>query len=181
MTIESPPQEKSADFLDAIQQSDRGNDTIALAFSNKVLLAILREIRKTHPSQRCVVIVDYTNAGKVLDSAVDTATIKFLSQGKPVLSQYLVVCNNTDVAINVALNEPVSINPATTFATGIRIPGGGTLQIPVEIENIQIRLTTNAAGPLGIIINNAPTGVPTAGEIQVYGWTIPNSDKDDTE
>lgn len=171
------------DFLEAAQGPNTSSDITSLAFSSRTLLEILREIRKSHPSQRCVLDPQFSNAAKVLDSGVDYVDIRFLAMGKPVLAQYLTICNNTDGIIAIGLNEPVIPNAAGTFSNGIRIPAGGIFQIPVEIEKIQIRLVTNVAGPLGITINNGSggTGIPAAGAITVYGWTIPQSDKDATE
>lgn len=170
------------DFLEARQAPNTDNDITSLAFSSRVLLEILREIRKSHASQRCVLDLQFSNPLKILDSAADIVDIRFLAQGKRVLSQYLTVTNNTDVAINVGLNESVVENAALTFASGIRVAGGATVQIPIEIENIQIRLTSNTVAR-GIVINNgnAGVGIPANGTVQVYSWTIPLSDKDDTE
>ena len=148
--------------------------------TNRLLLALIREVQKAHPSQRCVVALDYTNALKILDSGADSVFCRFLSSGKPVLAQYLTICNNTAEIVNVGLNEPVSLNAAGTFGSGIKIAAGGTFQIPVEIEKISIRLIENTTGK-GITVNNSPTGVPANGVISVYGWTVPNSDKDDSE
>lgn len=166
------------DLLEAIQ-GNADADLAPFSTTNRLLLELIRETRKAHPSQRCVVDIQFSDARKILDDSTAVANLRFLAQGKPVLSQYLVVSNNTAVVLALGLNDPVSINAANTFAQGIRIPAGGTVQIPVEIETIQLRLVTAAAAQ-GITINNSGD-VPVNGQIQVYAWTIPNSDKDDTE
>lgn len=155
-------------------------DLAKIEGTNALLALLVRETRKSHPSQRCVCVFDYSNPQKILDSGADTCEVKFLSSGKPVRSQYLTISNNTGEILNVGLNEPVSLNGAGTFATGVKIPAGGTFQIPVEIEKVQLRLVANASGK-GIVVNNTPAGIPTNGVVQVYAWTIPNSDKDETE
>lgn len=179
--IDSPPDEQRLDFLEVTKAPDRDADITSLAFSSQVLLQILREIKKAHPSQRCIVDAQFSSATKVLDSSADFVDIRFLAQGKPVLAQYVVISNNTNSPISVGINEPVIVNAANTFATGIMIAATEpTLQLPVEIEKIQIRVI--AAGPgLAIPVNNSTQGVPVAGQINVYGWTIPHSDKDATE
>lgn len=170
------------DFLEAIQRPNTDSDITSLAFSSRVLLEILREIRKSHPSQRCVLDLQFSRADKTLTDAIDFVDIRFLAMGKPVLSQYLAISNNTANIIAVGLNEPVVINAAGTFSNGIRIPAGGTFQIPVEIEKIQIRLV-EAGAAVSTVINNGSGGaaIPVDGAIAVYGWTIPQSDKDTTE
>ena len=141
------------------------------------LTDILREIRRNNVTQRCV--VDVASGTAILNSAADTAIVRFLSSGKPVLAQYLVVSNNTAQKVNVGLNEPVSVNPALTYGTGIELAAGETIHIPVSIESIQIRLITVGAA-LGISVNNDPAGIGANGVVQVYAWTHTNSDKDES-
>lgn len=172
------------DFLEAIQRPNTDSDITSLAFSSRVLLEILREIRKAHPSQRCVIDAQFSRADKTLTDAADTVDIRFLAMGKPVLSQHLNISNNTGELIAVGLNEPVVLNAAGSAANGIRIPAGQRFEIPVEIEKIQIRLVKAPADPgTPIVINNGSFGadIPVDGCIVVYGWTIPQSDKDTTE
>lgn len=155
-------------------------DISTMQTTNLLLQQLIREIRKAHPSQRCVLKIEYSNPLKILDSGADTVKITFLSSGKPVLGQYITVSNNTGEIVNVGLNEPVAENSAGTFATGVKIAAGGTFQIPVEIEAIHMRLIGTTTGK-GIAVGNTPAGTPANGTIQVYAWTIPNSDKDETE
>lgn len=181
MTLETPP--SSTDFLEAENQGERSPDIASLSFTNRALLAINRTLRKAHPSQRCVIDLQFSNPLKVLDTQDDQVTVRFLAQGKPVLSEYLVICNNTDHIIAIGLNEPVAHNAAGTFSSGVRLAGGATLQIPVELEKLHIMVNSAAgAGALGIVCQNgnAGAGVPVNGTIQIYAWTIPSSDEDDT-
>lgn len=174
---------QTPDFLVADKYADTSQEFRDLSLSNQILLGIWREIRKAHPSQRCVISSQFSNAAQVLNNGTDIVDIRFLAMGKPVQAQYLIISNNTDIVINVGLNDPVLLNAAGTFATGIRMPAGTTQQFPIEIEKIQIRLDTVVAGPLAIPINNGRAGldIPVAGTISVYAWTIPFSDRDDTE
>lgn len=181
MTLESPP--SPTDFLVAEESAERSPDIASLSFTNRALLGILRTLKKTHPSQRCVIDLQFSNPQRILDAQGDRVTVRFLAQGKPVLAEYLVVSNNTGSIINIGLNEPVVNNAAGTFANGVRLAAGGTFQIPVELEFISIGIdVAGGAGPLGIVCQNgnAGAGIPVNGTIQIYGWTIPSSDEDDT-
>lgn len=175
---------QSPDFLIADKYADTSQEFRDLSLSNQILLGIWREIRKAHPSQRCVVDLQFSNPLKVLNNGDDTVECRFLAMGKKVQSQYLIVNNNTDTDINVGLNEPVMRN--NVFGSGIRVNGvaagaSHVLHVPVELEYISIRLMTAGAGPLSIPINNSTPVANPGGQIQVYAWTIPFSDRDDTE
>lgn len=173
---------QTPDFLVADKFADTTQEYRDLSLSNQILLGIWREIRKTHPSQRCVIDLQFSNPLKILDSKADSVSIRFLAQGKPVQAQYLLVSNNTASTMAIGLNEVVMTNAAATFSTGVRIAAGTVFQIPVEIE--KAHLTVDAAGPgLGIVVNNGQSGadIPVNGTVQIYAWTIPFSDKEDTE
>lgn len=175
---------QSPDFLIADKLADTTDEYRQLTLNNQILLGIWREIRKTHPSQRCVIDLQFSNPLKILDVIGDTVKVRFLSQGKPVLSQYMIIANNTASVFNIGLNEPVSTNAAGTFSNGIRLLAGTNTHIPVEIENIYISPdVAGGAAALGVVLQNgnAGTGIPVNGTIQVYAWTIPFSDKEDTE
>ena len=169
---------------DLLESSDYGlrggSDVSTTETTNLLLQALIRETKKTHPSQRCVLQLQYTNPLKILDNGADSCEVKFLASGKPVLGQYLTISNNTGEIVNIGLNEPVSENSAGTFANGIKIAAGGTFQIPVEIEKIFVKLVTAGTGK-GIAVGNTPAGTPVNGLVTIYAWTIPNSDKDETE
>ncbi len=172
------------DFLESTDyglQPGKSTDISTMETTNLLLQQLIRETRKAHPSQRCVLQIDYSNPAKILDSGADFVTIRFLSSGKPVKAQYVILCNNSDDVINAGINEPVILNAAGTYASGLRLP---TANIPVnifaEVESIQLRTTLNTGGQ-GIVINNSPTGLGVHGCVQVYAWTVPNSDKDQTE
>lgn len=169
------------DLLEATSYGSGGPPNPASTESTNLLIReLIREIRKMHPSQRCVVKTEYNNGATALNGIEETARCTFLSSGKPVKAQYLVVSNNTAEIVNLGLNEPVAINAAETFSTGVKIAAGATFQLPVEIEAIYLRLTSQNSGR-AITINGGPTGVGVNGTIQVYAYTIPNSDKDETE
>lgn len=173
MTIEAP-----RDFLsgDIPQQSEAS----ALSLSNKLLSKLLNEVRMQKVTQRCVLQTQYSNPFRILDSAADTVDIRFMSSGMPILAQYLTISNNSATPVAVGLNEPVQENAALTFNSGILLAAGEIFHLPVSIEWLQLRLVTVNVG-LGIILNNAPTGIPPNGAIQVYGWTHVNSDEDKNE
>lgn len=172
------------DFLESTDyglQQGKSTDISTMETTNLLLQQLIRETRKAHPSQRCVLDIDYSNPLKILDGNGDFCIVKFLSSGKPVKAQYILLSNNSNDVINVGVNEPVGLNAAGTYASGLRCPTAGVpIPIMAEVEYLYIRTTSVATGQ-GIVVNNSPTGIGVNGQFQVYAWTIPNSDKDQTE
>ena len=158
----------------------RNSDISTMETTNLLLQALIREIRKAHPSKLCVTDVQYNNAKKIIDSSADHVTVRFLDQGKPVKSQYLLITNGTPLSIAVGLNMPAVIDSTAAAGGPLTIKTFSYFQIPVEIEFVDITVFSNTTGQ-NIHINNNPSGLGVNGVIGVYGWTVPNSDKDQTE
>ena len=169
------------DLLTAQDYGLHSPDVSTMETTNLLLQQLIREIRKTHPSQRCVLALDWSNPAKVLDNKNDTVRIRFLASGKPVKSQHLVISNGTSVALSVGLNGPAVQYSGGTSGGPLHVEPVTTVQIPAEIEFIEIQAQASNATGQHIVINNDPTGLASIGLIGVYAWTIPNSDKDQTE
>lgn len=169
------------DLLEAQNYGLNGGPEIPTTETTNLLLQqLIREIRKTHPSQRCVIDSQYTNALKHLDVSSDLVTCRFLASGKPVKAQHLLISNSTSLSIAVGINEPAIMDSTSATGGPLTIASFGSLQIPAEIEFISLRIYSTTPGN-DIVINNRPSGIAAAGVIGVYAWTIPNSDKDQTE
>lgn len=185
MVLESQPNAlmqpaADMDFLETPyngQISPRDAAGISLVEELDILRDIRTELRKTHPSQRCVPYLEFRpNRGTgLLTASSDICRIWFRNNGKQVKSQYLIIGNASDGNISVTLNEPLQFGVSTLDGNGIGINavgGGGptVLTVQAEIEFVEVRFIS-AGGKLVAVNNSAP--VPANGVITVYGWTIP--------
>jgi hypothetical protein len=136
---------------------------------NDLLFAILKEIRRTHPDQRTVLDLQFTNPLRVLAAVDDRVRIRFLNEGKPVKSLYTLVSNNCDQVIGIGINEPVLTNATDT--SGYQLAIGGKVEIEAEIEFLEIGVV--AGGAVSVGINNS-AGLATNGVVAIYGWTLPS-------
>ena len=189
--INSPQDAQDFALQRDLLEFGRGNrESISpeLADNNRLLRQILMELRKTHPSIRCSIDVQYTNPLKILAGPLDRADIRFLYQGKPVKAQKLIVGQSVNRQLNIAINEPAVTNSAGDRGNGIwflaNVSNPQFIELTAEIEWISISLVTNTT--TNTISVGAPpiTGITagtTGGHIPIYAWTVPQADRIETE
>ena len=135
---------------------------------DRTLRAILAEMRKSVPKQRCII---RNNGGTIVGGLVTVrsdgppAEVTFLNEGNPVKSFYTIIVNGTDGGIRVSVNEPLIMNLGG-LGNGINVVTHLILQ-DVEIQYLSIN-TTDAANQ--VPVNGTPNA--TFGAIWVYGWTL---------
>lgn len=167
------------DLLEAPRKLNAGDQFDAYTLLLREMKLAVRELRKTHPSQRCVVRTEITGPDpRYLTGPSDRARITFLANGNKVKSQYLIISNNTNSPIGVGINESIKINGALT-TTGMMVqgnPGNSIIPVTAEVEFLEIS-NLAAGGPFTVTVNNSDKGVDLTpgGAIYVYAWTIPEA------
>ena len=156
------------------------NETVItpdLSETNKILRALLAEMRKDVPKVGCEIVV--VNGailnGEMGVSDIQPAEVRFRYQGNSVKSMYTVVYNGSADDCYIGINRPVVETAAAGNGTGFKLtsngdPATGMIVLPdVEIEWLSIVLVNGAGESVGI-----NTGKPDAalGSISIYGWTL---------
>lgn len=179
--IRSPLDPQEHDFLEIGRGG--GDPSMPVEEPNSRLLKqILWELRKTHPSIRCYIDVQYTNPLGIIAGPNDRADVRFLYNGKPVKAQYVIVGQSVGRALNVAINEASFVEPTGTRGNGIWLLTNTSnpqyLEIKAEVEMISIGQLSNAASTLSVA-RPPTTGITVGaggGVIPVYAWTVPQAD-----
>jgi len=145
---------------------------------NRSLKAILAELRKSVPKQRCVILPQggtIVNARVTVGNASPPAIVTFENEGNPVKSFYTIIVNGTtNRRVSVSINEPNLFIPASIAGNGMIIPATGASSIPflvipsVEIQYLGINCSGTDAIPIQSIDLTAAIGA-----IWIYAWTLP--------
>lgn len=173
------------DLLEAPRKLNAGDQFDAYTLLLREMKLAVRELRKTHPSQRAVVRVDISGPDpRYLTSIADIAHVTFFANGNQVKAQYIIISLNREGLTSFTINEPLRmvVNGVSNGIILGDLLGGrpNFIDIHAEVEYLEFGIPSSTINQT-VEVQGSAKGISMTGQgaISVYAWTIPEASYED--